>query len=102
MAQLKQTKSVKIDWNKIRNATLSKRWSVWCVIQANQMQCVLARIDANGAGDDSFCLLRHGDALLVLNARAGGGLRDPEALSDGTGSVAHSAHGSCSSMRPFE
>jgi len=38
------------------------------IIQANQMQRVLARIDANGAGDYNVCLLRHGDMLMVIRS----------------------------------
>ena len=36
------------------------------VVEAYQMQGVFARIDANGGGDCSSCLIGHGDVLLVL------------------------------------
>src|SRR5262249_30604492 len=38
------------------------------LIQADQMECVLTRIDANSSDGDSVCLLRHGSMLLVLEA----------------------------------
>src|SRR6478672_278273 len=36
------------------------------VVEADQMQGVLACIDANGVNDCSGCLMGHGDVLLVL------------------------------------
>src|SRR4051794_36510934 len=36
------------------------------VVEADQMQGVLACIDANGVSDCSGCLMGHGDVLLVL------------------------------------
>ena len=36
------------------------------VVEANQMQGVLARINANGVCDCSGCLMGHGDVLHVL------------------------------------
>jgi hypothetical protein len=36
------------------------------LIQADQVECVLTRINANSSDNDSVCLLRHGSMLLVL------------------------------------
>ena len=36
------------------------------LVQADQVECVLTRIDANSSDGDSVCLLRHGSMLLVL------------------------------------
>jgi hypothetical protein len=36
------------------------------VVEADQMQGILVRIDANGLCDGSGCIMGHGDLLLVL------------------------------------
>ena len=50
----------------IRPRASFSRKTISLPIQANQMQCVLACIDANGADDYDVCL--HGDLLLVLRS----------------------------------
>ena len=36
------------------------------LVQADQVECVLTRVDANSSDGDSVCALRHGSILLVL------------------------------------
>jgi hypothetical protein len=58
------------------------------VVEADQMQGVLACIDANGVSDCSGCLMGHGDVLLVLlsprssSERFGAGARPVHPIRD--------------------
>ena len=54
------------------------------VVEADQMQGVLARIDANRACDCSGCLMGHGDVLLVLQS--------PNSFSERFGAGARPVH----------
>src|SRR6266568_6569465 len=47
-------------------AGFSRKTTAPLASRANQMQCVLACIDADRTGQSSFRLLGHGDVLLVL------------------------------------
>src|SRR6266567_6751506 len=47
-------------------ASFSRKTTAPLASRANQMQCVLACIDADRTGQSSFRLLGHGDVLVVL------------------------------------
>src|SRR5512140_1676401 len=69
-------------------AIFSRKTICPLVVEADQMQGVLACIDANGVSDCSGCLWGHGDVLLVLlsprssSERFGAGARPVRPIRD--------------------